>query len=72
MNAHTLLAGAQPSTSTAGEHLPVVHHRIAVWDLDGHDAMGDDAMRVVAVVSQSDVLRCVRARIVWHLQMAST
>ena len=33
------------------------HHRVAVWDLDGVDAQGDDAMRVTAVVSQSDVVR---------------
>lgn len=33
------------------------NHRMAVWDLDGVDAYGDDAMRVVSVVSQSDVTR---------------
>jgi hypothetical protein len=41
----------------AGEEHPA-HHRVAVWDLDGVDAQGDDAMRVTAVVSQSDVVRC--------------
>lgn len=34
------------------------HHRVAVWDLDGTDAHGDDAMRVAAIVSQSDIVRC--------------
>ena len=45
------LAGARP------------HHRVAVWDLDGADAHGDNAMRVTAVVSQSDIVRCVRAAV---------
>ena len=35
------------------------HHRVAVWDLDGTDSKGDNAMRVTAVVSQTDVVRCV-------------
>ena len=35
------------------------HHRTAVWDLDGTDSKGDTAMRVTAVVSQTDVVRCV-------------
>ena len=36
------------------------HHRVAVWDLDGIiDSKGDSAMRVTAVVSQTDIVRCV-------------
>ncbi len=37
------------------------NHRLAVWDLDGVDEAGEAAMRVTAVVSQSDVVRRVRA-----------
>lgn len=51
---HSLLQHVSGDTPPAA-----AHHRVAVWDLEGTDARGDDAMRVVAVVSQSDVLRCV-------------
>ena len=38
------------------------HHRVTIWDLDGRDARGDAAMRVTAVVSQSDIIRCARGQ----------